>query len=173
MPQIGEIQTATELGLGHKQGRRFFVWASCPGCGKERWVAKGEHPRHCRKCHNTLRRSYSLENHPNWKGGRRMTDGYWDIKISEEDPFHSMGNKNGYIREHRLVMAKHLKRLLLPEEIVHHLNGVRVDNRIENLALTDRGIHEHQTLLKLAQKRIRDLEELYPDRPIQAVKVSI
>jgi hypothetical protein len=70
------------------------------------------------------------EKHRDWNGGRIIDkDGYALILM----PDHPAANHAGYIREHRLVMEEYLGRLLGPEEVVHHKNGDKRDNRIENL----------------------------------------
>jgi hypothetical protein len=74
----------------------------------------------------------------NWKGGVFIDkSGY--ILIRKLD--HPNVNSAGYVRKHRLVMEQSLGRLLKKDEIVHHLNGKRDDNRIENLELLTTNTH--------------------------------
>ncbi len=76
------------------------------------------------------------DGHPSWKGGRgKASSGYMEVFVPLDDPMHCMAGTSGRCMEHRLVMARSLGRPLLPHETVHHLNGDRTDNRLENLQL--------------------------------------
>ena len=151
MPKIGEI----------KKDKNYskLVWVACIDCGKERWVhlVKGKLVYlKCRSCvaknlWASGKHSHSLsgEKSPNWKGGRNKTQqGYILIKVFSSDFFYPMANINGYVLEHRLVMAKKLGRCLQSWEPVHH-KGIRYsdirnrsDNLDDNLELTA-SIREH------------------------------
>ena len=76
------------------------------------------------------------DSHPCWRGGRQLDqDGY----VLVFAPWHPAARRprRRYVTEHRLVMEGHLKRFLRPGEVVHHVNGNKQDNRLENLQLFD------------------------------------
>lgn len=74
--------------------------------------------------------------HSMWKGGRWSTpDGYVRVWVDSDDLLACMRDKSGYILEHRLVMARSLGRPLDEHETVHHIDGNRTNNAIENLQL--------------------------------------
>lgn len=77
--------------------------------------------------------------HPRWQGGRWVDgrDGY----VFVHAPGHPRARSNGYVREHILVMEKKLGRLLEPDEIVHHINGDKQNNRRRNLWLCTQATH--------------------------------
>jgi hypothetical protein len=72
---------------------------------------------------------------PDWRGGSYIEPekGYRMVRCPAE--FASMARQNGYVLEHRLVVAQHLGRCLCHVEVVHHQNGQILDNRFENLRL--------------------------------------
>ena len=101
---------------------------------------------------------WSREKHPNWKGGRIKREGYIHIRME-----HPKSNR-GYYPEHRLVMETSLGRILESWEIVHHKNGIKNDNRIENLHLISHPL-EHISMddlireNKSLKQKIKELEK--------------
>lgn len=170
MPIIG--QTARGKEIGKKSANSLYVWVACEACGRERWVIVDKRQPRSRLCVSCSNRKTSLgltgERARNWKGGRYMkADNYIHIHLNPDDFFYPMAGKGSYVSEHRLVMAKHLGRCLLPWEVVHHKNGIRDDNRLENLELLP---HRRHHLVDQATKAyIKKLEtELHKFRKMLA-----
>ncbi len=155
MPKIGEVRRGKEIG---KLGYNRYALISCPGCGVEHWVE-------CRFLKNGKHRGRGMCGscaQTNHKGEGYLKRGYRIVTLGKTDFFYPMADKErGRLPQHRLVMAKHLGRCLLPWEVVHHKNGVKDDNRLENLQLLpNRGNHNTflEKHLKQQAKQIKRLQ---------------
>lgn len=84
------------------------------------------------------------------KGHIRTWSGY--IKIYR--PEHLRADAKGYVHEHTLVMESHIGRLLTEDEVVHHINECKDDNRIENLQLMTQWEHRSHHSSKPRKNKI-------------------
>ncbi len=110
------------------EGKRNTKLKHCVDCG----IPIDYRAFRCHKCR-------SGEKHSQWKGGKAFNgEGYVLIRAVGHHRASKLGQ---YVREHDLVMEKHLGRYLKTNEIVHHKNGIKTDNRIENLELMTRSAH--------------------------------
>lgn len=80
-------------------------------------------------------------------GPRRVRVTNRDGYILVDAKNHPYRNAHNRVFEHRLVMEASIGRYLTPEETVHHKNGVRDDNRIENLELWCKSHHPGQRVV--------------------------
>ena len=158
-------------------------WCEC-GCGGKTTIVKSSKPEDDSYCGYPRRfiRGHHMRNLPpdqahGWQGGRMTThQGY----VLIHKPDHHAATVNGYVPEHRLVYEES-RGIKLPKSMqVHHLNGIRNDNRPENLEAMTNSAHKraHQfsqcaislffdmRLLKAAMREVRatgllpDLEAL-------------
>lgn len=152
-PAIGEKRYGSDIG---KAGRHLHQFTACTVCGKGRWqsldVVRKKINTRCADCERKSRPGrIGGKNSRFWKGGRRIQGGYAVVWVPQSHHFASMRDRNGGIREHRLVMAEHLGRCLNSEEVVHHKNGNKLDNRIENLELMHPSEHAWLHIAELIQ----------------------
>ena len=189
MTEIGTIAlrefSETKRRNGIKRNRCIYV--ACEECGKPRWILLWAWKRglfkYCQLCSlkhmnfNSRSTHWGKDNN-HWKGGRKITkDGYVSILIRPDDPYFPMASNRrehgGYILEHRLNMALRLGRLLQKFELVHHIDGDRSNNDISNLQLTTAAKHNLSYRDGfIAGKKSKQWEQ-YPEKPHQAVKVSV
>lgn len=155
-PKLGEIRYGKDTDKSCQN--HSYIWAKCPDCNYIRWVLyypKKKQTELILCIHCSIKKRIEAKTGL-WKGGRfKNTSGYVWVRVRDDNFFSPMARKSGYVMEHRLIMAKQLSRCLLPWEIVHHINGIRHDNRLENLQLLpNRQYHIPDTLSKSLWKRI-------------------
>ena len=115
-----------------KEGKVTLVCSNCSGTFElfRCYLKRSRKNRYCSKKCEYEHKSYnnSVEG---WKGGY----------ISKSNGYRYVRYKGARIEEHRLVMMGHLGRDLTRDELVHHKNGDKLDNRIENLELMTNDEH--------------------------------
>lgn len=138
--KMSESHKGKKLSVEHKQKISMALQGKVRPPEVRRKISEGlQGKRPSLRARQRMSMSRQGEKNHQWRGGRRREEGY--IFISA--PNCSSSDCNGYVREHRLVMTRFLGRPLKTEEQVHHINGVRDDNRIENLMLFASG-SEHR-----------------------------
>ncbi len=128
--------------LGKKAPNGCYIWLCKCDCGNLTELSAGMLNRtvSC-GCYKVERMTGS--NSPAWKGGVTIDgNGYKKIRID--------GKR---VSQHRVIYEKHYNIKLLPHQNIHHINGDKLDNRIENLELWDTS--------QPAGQRIEDKIEYY------------
>lgn len=141
----GQLSWRNRVARGERPGRNRPT-GTCPACGKTFESKSYAKTTFCSlKCAAQGRRGPSRtgatdRRRPKWTEfvkldaiptGHSTSQGYLRVYLPE----HPRASTKGGFLQHRLVMEQHLGRFLDPEETIHHRNGVKHDNRIDNLQL--------------------------------------
>ena len=158
--------------LNIKMGRGRKALTRCHQCDKEflAMVYKLNHGtgKYCSVscarigCSNLSKKDQKGENNNNWKGGKSVIKNKGYIYI--RDIKKSKDGKVGYTFQHRIIMSEYLNRPLLENETVHHKNGIKDDNRIENLELWASSHPSGQRVSDLISFALEIIEK-YGDNP--------
>jgi len=138
----------------------------CPQCGNI-VVKRRSNGRRDYTCSQACARKYRYDAYRAPRKERIGTGrGYWAVLRHD----HPNASADGYVLEHRLIMEKKISRYLTKDEVVHHINGVRKDNQIENLLLMDANEHRsfhtkgrRSPAAKLSDDDVRAARKMYVD----------
>lgn len=150
-----------------RSGRRKYCTKAC------QTVATAQQRDRRGKAHTPEARSKMGKNTPRgensrrWKGGRFLHKGYVHVMIETLPPetrslVQQMTTKGKYVLEHRAIATTMLGRPLTTDDVVHHLNGEKADNRPENPVVTPRADHsmEHREFERRFRALQAEVEEL-------------
>lgn len=114
----------------------MMVRPPCKQCGGP--IREVKDTRASKFCSKTCANRWTAKNRKATKYRVKTLKGYVMLRA----PYHPNATTKGYVMEHRLVMEKHLGRLLEADEVVHHKNSIKDDNRLENLELMTKPEHD-------------------------------
>lgn len=138
--------------------RANTVQKQCVVCGKELLLSPSKaHFQTCSmECQAARRTKRPLDRMHNGKPARKDRQGY----VMVYEPEHPNKSFKGWQYEHRLVVEKALGRYLASDEAVHHINGTKDDNRLENLQVMDAFDHARLSSQDFRDSINRQLDEL-------------
>lgn len=112
---------------------------ACPDCGTSADLITYRYAKFRGYCRTCMYRHHRAK--PTFKGGRSIDgDGYVNVSGQQDHP----RQRGGRVYEHILVMEEHVGRHLVHPEQVHHRNGIKHDNRLENLELVSPSDHHRK-----------------------------
>ena len=144
---LQDVQGVRALTGARSVNMKTLLNIKCPICGKERFMSLGDYNRGRRKTHKCL---------PCYNHTRPDATGHKDIYhegyILVYSKNHHRATNTGYVKRCVLIIEEQLSRLLSHEENIHHINGKKDDDRIENLQLLTNSehvtIHAKQRVLR-------------------------
>lgn len=175
------IITPKEIYQKLKHASEFRVELKCDSCGKISSTSYANYYNrqkkinfsgitHCKKC-STIESSKlrigkpspfkgkrrpekNGQNSPSWRGGTYISsDGYRMVYCQSKDLDNNIGWKS-YKKEHKVIYEKFLGRELTKDEVIHHIDGDKLNNNLDNLVLINsdknhRHIHHQLEILSM------------------------